>query len=151
MTFDLFLSPHSWKQFWAWDVTFFLKSFVFPTLNNNPSPSLRTHLSETRACCEQRTALRFDKAGFLQTKAMLTSDNMHLKPVCEYVQGVTLVSLLRCRFCQLMLIASQRQGTFDQLPGKKKTGGTPGLFPSGHRDTGWSVSLRDSLEPCKRP
>lgn len=59
-------------------------------------------------------------------KLWKTSDNMILKPVCEYVQGVT--SLLRCRFWQLMLIVSQPQITFDQLPGKKKTGGTQSLL-----------------------
>lgn len=72
-----------------------------------------------RLRAEQRTALRFDNADFLQTNAMLTSDNMHLKPVCEYVQ---------CRFWQLMLIVSQPQSTFDQLPGKKKTGDTQSLL-----------------------
>lgn len=59
---------------------------------------------------------------------MFTSDNMHLKSVCEYVQGVTLMSLLRCRFWLLLLIVSQPQSTFDQLPGKKKTGGTQSLL-----------------------
>lgn len=76
---------------------------------------------------------------------MLTSDNMHLEPVCEYVQGVTLTSLPWCRFWQLVLIVSQPQSTFDQLPGKKKTGGTQSLLDLSLQD----IERQDEVCLCE--
>lgn len=132
MIFDpKFLSFHGWKQSWAWDATsfFFSKSFVFLTLNNNlPPPFLsHTYLNLGPAVNADGAALLIKSASY---KPKLRS--REITGIASWFvsthQGVTIVSLLRCRFLRWILVVLQPQTTLDPLPGKGRLRRTHSLL-----------------------